>query len=679
MPDHKTNQDDKLIGTTTSGSTTSGKTEGEKGKPKKSTGNAPKAFVSLATSQVGNGGSKYQNFFGMHADWCAMFVWWVACNTFGKKPPCDKNGRAHDIQESFVKHGGSWVRYGGKWLAEPKSGDIITFDYDHNNYANHVGIIKSVQGSTIHTIEGNHGNKVSAVTRSRSEVYRVARPKWPDGSFSISTNVDLLGDASGGGDSYGATVSMANRIATLISSENFSYLVDSRKNEEQISIINYNDVATNYKLQVQESTNALLDSIQKVVADLNRVAASQIARDSKSTYKTVKGNLNSYTNVVEAPYVELDLAGIKIGSFRRSGNKYKFPNFISSLNIVKVNGGLNQYKIGLTYQIEAFDDPNYIDNLLSKVRYDAFNIRYGDSNGSGYMFKEEEVIISDVKSNRDYTSSRINYTITAISSAGKLISASNTYSAKTDKPSNVIIDLLYNSGDKSKQLIQYFPGMKNKDLVLSKGLIPTDDINVNLASCRDCDVITYLNYLVSGMSSNTSSGSTLKDSVYYLTFHEDYLNEFGGPYFKITKVNTSESLNTNTGANTFDLDIGFPGDNFVMDFNINTDTAWSILYDNANNANAGDAIVYGASAATRLCLTEQDKNWWTQVTKFPISATVTLKGLTVPVMLMSYIRLNVVFYGQKHMASGLYVVTKQEDRLSSAGYRTILSLTRVSD
>lgn len=675
MPDHKTNQTDNLTSTTTTNNSNKKKSGTTK---KKNTGNAPKAFVSLAASQVGNGPSKYQKFFGLTADWCAMFVWWVACNTFGNKPPCTKSGMAHDIQESFVKKGGSWVCYQGKWLSEPKSGDIITFDYDHNNFANHVGIIKSVEGSTLHTIEGNYSNKVSAVTRSRSEVYRVARPKWPDGSFAISTNVDLVDDIDSA-DSYGATVSMANRIAMLISSENYTYLVDSKKKSEETAYLNFSNLLTNYNLHVEESNNALLDAIQKVVADLNRVVANQVVKDSKSTYKTVKGKLNSYTNVVEAPYVELDLAGIKIGTFTRSGNKYKFPNFINSLNIVKINGGLNQYKIGLTYQIEAFDDPNFIDNLLSKVRYDAFNIRYGDSNGSGYVFKEEEIIISDVKSNRDYTSSRINYTITAISSAGKLISSSNTYPSKVDKPSNAIIDLLYNSGEQSKQLMQYFPGMRDKNLVLSKGLIPVDDININLAPCRDVDIITYLNYLVSVMSSNTSNGSTMRDSVYYLTFHEDYLNEFGGPYFKITKVNTSESLNTNTGANTFDLDIGFPGNNFVMDFNINTDTAWSILYDNASNADAGDSIVYGASAATRLCLTEQDKNWWTQVTKFPITATVTLKGLTVPVMLMSYINLNVVFYGQKHLASGLYVVTKQEDRLTAAGYRTILSLTRVSE
>ena len=47
-------------------------------------------------------------------------------------------------------------------------------------------------------------------------------------------------------------------------------------------------------------------------------------------------------------------------------------------------------------------------------------------------------------------------------------------------------------------------------------------------------------------------------------------------------------------------------------------------------------------------------------------------------MLMSYIKINTYFYGQKHISSGLYVITKQEDSISADGYRTTLSLTRIS-
>ena len=44
---------------------------------------------------------------------------------------------------------------------------------------------------------------------------------------------------------------------------------------------------------------------------------------------------------------------------------------------------------------------------------------------------------------------------------------------------------------------------------------------------------------------------------------------------------------------------------------------------------------------------------------------------------MSYIRVNVYYYGRKHISSGVYVVTKQEDNVSTNGYFTTLSLLRV--
>ncbi|MBQ6631706.1 MAG: hypothetical protein IJH55_06205, partial [Romboutsia sp.] len=57
---------------------------------------------------------------------------------------------------------------------------------------------------------------------------------------------------------------------------------------------------------------------------------------------------------------------------------------------------------------------------------------------------------------------------------------------------------------------------------------------------------------------------------------------------------------------------------------------------------------------------------------------VTLKGLINPAILMSYIKVNALFYGQRDMASGLYVVTQQNDSISGSGYSTELTLLRVA-
>ena len=75
----------------------------------------------------------------------------------------------------------------------------------------------------------------------------------------------------------------------------------------------------------------------------------------------------------------------------------------------------------------------------------------------------------------------------------------------------------------------------------------------------------------------------------------------------------------------------------------------------------------------------EDIVWWTKVTKFPIKASVTIQGLLRPAILMTYVRINVIFPGgHKHIASGLYLVTKQQDTIGEGtGYKTTLSLVKI--
>jgi hypothetical protein len=66
------------------------------------------------------------------------------------------------------------------------------------------------------------------------------------------------------------------------------------------------------------------------------------------------------------------------------------------------------------------------------------------------------------------------------------------------------------------------------------------------------------------------------------------------------------------------------------------------------------------------------------MTQFPVVARLTIKGLMRPALLMAYVKVNVYFYGHKHISSGLYIITRQEDTIDSNGYKTTLSLMRVS-
>ena len=69
----------------------------------------------------------------------------------------------------IFKRLGIWNENG---LTTPKAGDIITFNWDQNSqqndgWADHIGIVESVQNGIIHTIEGNSNGAV------RRQVYRV--------------------------------------------------------------------------------------------------------------------------------------------------------------------------------------------------------------------------------------------------------------------------------------------------------------------------------------------------------------------------------------------------------------------------------------------------------------------------------------------------------------------------
>ena len=92
-----------------------------------------------------------------------------------------------------------------------------------------------------------------------------------------------------------------------------------------------------------------------------------------------------------------------------------------------------------------------------------------------FYYREESAVILDVRQSEDPAAYKINYTIKAISSIGVASTSLTTFSKKTAKPSSIIFDLLYNSGEISKNLINLFPGMRDRTLVASKNLIPTDD------------------------------------------------------------------------------------------------------------------------------------------------------------------------------------------------------------
>ena len=406
------------------------------------------------------------------------------------------------------------------------------------------------------------------------------------------------------------------------------------------------------------------------------------------------GNLNR----IETPFIKVTIGNYTFGVYQRTQSKLKdekgfylatrilYPNYVQSLDITKINGQVNTYSLSLIYPIRPGDDPNFFEKVFSSVsqtRRIVFS--YGDVSLPTFIYKNEEAIITDIRSSFDIQNSKIKYTVSAVSSAALANSGCYTFvNSIPKKPSEEIKNLLYNP---TYGLQDLFYGMNNKGLVELEGLIPGDDKVVQLESKTNISALEYLIYLVSCMVPAASNEYSVKQKdIYILTIIDDTTGKFGGPYFKIVK--TSKNVDN---SDAYEIDIGFPTANIVTDFQIDNQENYSIFYDWQKQLTQQDYVnrlndkgeweeVFAPviSSKNDEYLTRiSDKTWWTKITEYPISAQITLKGLLRPAILMTHVRLKVYFFGEKHISSGLYIVTQQRDSISERGYYTTLSLTRI--
>lgn len=406
--------------------------------------------------------------------------------------------------------------------------------------------------------------------------------------------------------------------------------------------------------------------------------------------------LLSTTSRIETPFIAVTIGKYNFGVFNKEAGtgiytgyqKYLYPNYVQSLNVVKTNGSVNTYTLTMKYQITTGDDPNFLEKVFSTQSNERrMIISYGDYSSPSFLYKEEGCTITDVKSNIDFGSSAITYTVTAISDALSLTAGIFNFPRRKAKPSDIIKELLYR---KSYGIQDVFYGMRDADLVTTKGMIASDDKEVNIDAKQGITVFDYINYLVKCMTPASSANRLINSGIYNLIIHDDYSGEIGGPYFTIKRINTN--VKSSASLDTYEIDIGYPSLDAVLSFSIDDNQTYSILYNYQKDLKQSDYIYriddngkliseYSPAISNNPLYqrtTQTDKNWWTQVTQYPIKATLVLKGLLKAAMLMSYVKINTYFYGQKHISSGLYVITRQEDSISADGYRTTLSLTRIT-
>lgn len=394
-------------------------------------------------------------------------------------------------------------------------------------------------------------------------------------------------------------------------------------------------------------------------------------------------NLITTQAFVQAPIIQVTIGKYTFGVKKSESNKIEFPNYVQSIEITKINGQVNTYTLNITYPIDASADPNFFEKVFSSVATTRDIIfTYGDSMNPTFLYRNEEALITKVKSSFQLESSCISYTVSAVSKANLGFSGCYNFKGGNMKPSDRIIEILKNP---LYHLQELFTGMRNITQVEQANLIPHNDVAVELRQQENMSVLSYLEYLVSMMSTDLNMSN--KSSIYILTYQDDTSGVFNGSYFKVVEVDTAIEH-----PEAFQLDIGYPGSNYVFNFQVENDESFAIYYNYQNsvqpnqyvsriNADGDYEEVYAPSISSkneRHKTDEKEKTWWSKVTQYPIKSSVTIKGLLRPAVLMNYVRLNIWLYGKKHINSGLYIITKQVDKVDGSGYQTTLNLLRIS-
>ena len=403
---------------------------------------------------------------------------------------------------------------------------------------------------------------------------------------------------------------------------------------------------------------------------------------------------------IQVPWVKVTIGDYTFGIFDEATKSWgqdsfgfyqsfsvQFPQYIKTLQVEKINGQVNKYTLQINYPITQHDDPNFFEKVFSSVSNTRKIIfTYGDAENPAYVYKNEEAIITGVQQTFNLQSSAIDYTVSAVSSAALSTDGSITVlGGKKVKPSQEIKNLFAIN----KSLQDTFTGMSKNDL---DRLIESDDMEVEIESKRNISVIDYINYLVGCMIPQGSAPGLSKE-IYIMTIYDDSITSAErsmsakGPYFMVTKVSTVMDR-----GDAYEIDIGINTSTIVRSFQIDKSENYSIYYDYQNKAHpetytrriGADGLweeKYAPASMMRegtFDIKSQDRVWWTKVTQFPINATIQIQGLLRPATLMQYVRLNVIFPGgNKHISSGLYIVTRQVDNIGPNGYATNLGLTRI--
>lgn len=171
--------------------------------------------------------------------WCAAFVWWLFKRAGA--PELYFGGQ----KTAYVPALLTWARQNDMVVDEPQPGDLICFDFNANNKADHIGICERWDGQYVTSIDGNTGTNNEAnggcvMRRRRHKKYILAviRPKYDNEEENM--DISKLTDAE--------VMELANRIDNLRAKQRPSgWSIEAREWAEKNGIISGDGSSMAYK------------------------------------------------------------------------------------------------------------------------------------------------------------------------------------------------------------------------------------------------------------------------------------------------------------------------------------------------------------------------------------------------------------------------------------------------
>lgn len=118
---------------------------------------------------------------GSQYPWCAVFIWWLFRQAGAPELYFDGGKTA------YVPALINWAGKKGLLADTPQPGDLICFDFNANQKADHIGICEGWDGQYVTTIDGNtgttnqaNGGCVMRRRRHKKYILAVIRPKYEE-------------------------------------------------------------------------------------------------------------------------------------------------------------------------------------------------------------------------------------------------------------------------------------------------------------------------------------------------------------------------------------------------------------------------------------------------------------------------------------------------------------------